>query len=394
MDSRSRTIARPPWLFVGGIIFILLVAIHGLRGIPFWSYFGLDFQNLWLFHQCEAGRDNPYAATGADCGDPLGRDMVYPPLLYWTYVWTRIVPFPIAHALFTAFLVAGTAWATYRLSKDDLRRTAEAAPRLAPVLPWFLPLFLLQFPLAYAIERGNNDVFVLVLWAAALIALRKGRLALAGGLLGLSLALKLYPGFGLACLGLGFLAARGLKPSLRFGPSMVAAAVLPFLVFWPQTVPYATVILPKWTSSTSAIAVHAHGTLAFIGKGPGSLLLGLTLVAWTAASRARIRAGDTALALAGTLALGTWFPSVSNDYNLITAYPLLLIQFLRAARPDAPLAWRAVTLLGFVAVLGHRGWFVDWIRLHVVLQLLWLILSGALACLPWPRYESEIPQRT
>src|SRR5580698_208147 len=62
--------------------------------IPPWEgEWGLDFQNLYTFHHC--GRDHDlYAATGHACGDWLGRAMLYPPVLYWSFYWTRAFSFP------------------------------------------------------------------------------------------------------------------------------------------------------------------------------------------------------------------------------------------------------------------------------------------------------------
>jgi len=73
--------------------------------IPFWKFVGLDFQNLWAFHHCEL-RNAPYSRpdAGAVCGDAEQRNMKYPPLFYWSFVWTRPLSFHVALAIWLAFI--------------------------------------------------------------------------------------------------------------------------------------------------------------------------------------------------------------------------------------------------------------------------------------------------
>ncbi len=61
---------------------------------------------------------------------------------------------------------------------------------------------------------------------------------------------------------------------------------------------------------------------------------------------------DPALLFAGALAISTYFSSLSNDYNLITAYPLLIMLFIRAtSAPWSSLA-TALLLVGLVAIVA------------------------------------------
>ncbi len=386
------------------VFVILILGVLSARSIPYWSYPGLDFHNIWLFHHCEVNEAlwNPYLYTGAQCRDPLARDMVYPPLLYWSFVWTRVFTFPAALLLFSMLVIVGTAWSCFRFTFADLSRarsyfrekTQELAQvdRPPPPFPLVL-LFILtvcQFPLAYAVERANNDVIVLLIWTGSLALFQAKKIAWAGALLGSSLAFKLYPGFGLLSLGLGYWIAMGsFRQASRLGIPMVLTGVLPFLVLWSQTVPLFSDVLPRLFDVPLGLGIHSHATLPFLGKSKGIPLLGVTLLAWILGSRRRFQAGDLPMALAGPLAIGTWFPSVSNDYNLITAYPLILLQLLRSLAPEATVRLRGVTLLGMIAIFAPRGWFLDAQRLHVILQLLWLIASGWLAWQAASRYERE-----
>jgi hypothetical protein len=74
--------------------------------IPFMAPWPADFSSLWVFHDCPVGRDNPYLAKHQVCG-PVG-DMIYPPLLYWSFAWTRWLRFDAAGHLWTVFVALGS----------------------------------------------------------------------------------------------------------------------------------------------------------------------------------------------------------------------------------------------------------------------------------------------
>lgn len=59
----------------GLISCVLILFVGGGRDIPFYDTLGLDLQNQYVFHHCDA-HDNPYLATGDHCGDPKGRAYV------------------------------------------------------------------------------------------------------------------------------------------------------------------------------------------------------------------------------------------------------------------------------------------------------------------------------
>src|SRR3954464_8676086 len=88
---------------------LLLVSIHGDVLIPFGPFWGIDFQNLFVFHRC-ASRNDPYLIPGNVCGDMANRPMVYPPLLYWSFAWTRLLRYLPALVCWSLFAVAAMLW--------------------------------------------------------------------------------------------------------------------------------------------------------------------------------------------------------------------------------------------------------------------------------------------
>jgi len=350
---------------------------------------GADLHNLYTFHQC-AARNDPYLASGLACGDVAGRDMYYPPALYWAFAWVRPLTAEAVTLIWTTVVALGTfasllAFAPAARWRDDGR------------LGLFAGLLLVGYPLLFALERGNNDVLVLLCWAGALWAWRAGRPALSGAAIGLSAALKVYPAVGALPVAVGVLADLVTRPAsrrggLRFAAGGLVGAVLPNLLLLGQFRTWATVKLPEFASIVPAPSTFSHslaGTLAPSSPLPLQVLL---LLAWAAAAVRRWR-DDPTLVLAGGLAVSTSLAGVSFDYNLITALPLLLVQFQRATAGGR---WRpsldAALLAGLAAVAGHRlvfGLTPGLVDGRVLLLWGWLTAGGALAA--WRPAPDEAP---
>jgi hypothetical protein len=338
-------------------------------------FFGLDFQNMYAFHDCFA-QDNPYLATGEACGDYLGINMRYPPLLYWSFVWTRAFPFEAAYAVWVAFTVIASILA--------LALWIPAVRRDGPML-LFTGLVLLQFPMLFQVERGNNDAIVLILWSLSAWLLVRGRAGWAGLLAGLSVLLKLYPAFAVLVIVTGLLARFRLgretdDPLVRYATGGLLAVALFGLPLVSQTLDWVNLQLPSLMDEHSTLNAGVHA-LHFIAPGGQAWTLSLPLLAvWLWASNRSLRR-DPALVLSGGLAISTYFANISVDYNLITTYPFLLVLFVRATSRGSNATTAAVLLLGLVAIVGHRGLFTigggDIGELvHIWLQWIWLMVAG------------------
>ena len=121
------------------------------------------------------------------------------------------------------------------------------------------------------------------------------------------------------------------------------------------------------------------------------MLLGACLVAaWVWAGARALARGDAAMALAGSLAVSTYIPRTSYDYNLISTYPLLLLLFLRAQRTNR---W-ALLAFGVFAIAGDRRLFsisgakVFTPVLHLALELAFLVVAAVITAHP---QESDAP---
>jgi hypothetical protein len=159
------------------------------------------------------------------------------------------------------------------------------------------------------------------------------------------------------------------------------AVVGPALLLAPQLSIWAARQLPAFAAQTNPLAIFNHAmNTALPGFSPvplQALLLGSWLV-----GAALVVARDPALVFAGALAISTSFANTSWDYNLITTFPLLVVQYQRAAeRRWVPLA-DGLLLVGLVAVAGNRLLFSlspDLMQGRVVLLWAWLVASGLAA---------------
>jgi hypothetical protein len=356
---------RSNQLFFWLLVALLLVSVASLRTIPFWPTWALDLQNLFQFHHC-AGRNNPYLMTGRACGDPSARDMFYPPLLYWSFVWVRLFSFKVATKIWCTAIV---------LVMVPLARiwTDERVGWRAWV---FWILLVAQFPVGFAVERGNSDVLVVLVWSLAL-ALR-GRPFWCGALMGVAVLLKLYPLLAVVVVVVGVLGeafrGRSVRALWQIGAGGLVAAALGVALCWRQTLTYLHDQLPRFSNFHAYLTPYGHPMPALTApdRAPATALSAILVVTWCVAALRRWRR-DPVLIFAGGLAISTYFAVTSFDYNLITVYPLLLVLFLRTGWKPALLL-----LLGLVAVVGDRGLFatVPLMKLHIALQVAWLFLAG------------------
>lgn len=355
------------------IYLLLLLSIQGYVTIPFWSYWGLDLQNLWQFHHCELARNSPYLVPGASCGDPLSRDMIYPPLLYWLFAWLRLVSFQQARWIWAAFTIG-------------LSTAAACAWVPKPERGWnfwlFWLLLLAQVPMLFALERGNNDAVTLASWSLAFLVAQNGGWARAGALASISSLLKIYPAIPSALIGIGLLRRRSTA-FFRYVSAAMIAAGLGIILLLPQSETYFFKILPAWAQTTQPAQVTSHALESVLHSPFQIAVIQLALVGiWATAAWKHAEARPEWI-FAGTFAISTYFSNVSNDYNLLSAYPLLLILFRESLLRKTPTGTAKPFLLlffGLFSIVGNRylfcnPWF-DSPKLHTFLQVAWLAWVG------------------
>lgn len=241
--SRQR---RHVWI----LFLFLLFSVPSYTLIPFFSFWGLDLQNLYLFQNSPLTQDQPYLVSGAVVNDAGSRPMNYPPLLYWSFVWLRALSFEAAirvWALVSVVMMLAVlpAWLHSQRVWDDRRA----------LMLWVL--LLAQFPMIFALERGNNDVLVVVLWSAAYFVFRLQLPFWSGAAAGTAAVLKLYPGVACLVVGLGLCVARP-KVGAKFIAGMALAIAAAVLVWFEQTTIYVTRVLPEFAQVAPPQELFSH----------------------------------------------------------------------------------------------------------------------------------------
>lgn len=352
-------------VFIAAFVVLLVLSIHGVRWLPFYEYAGLDLENLFLFHTRCPGWPIPYAETGDGCGDPLNRPMVYPPLAYWTMGWVRFFDFNRATNVWGIAIVALTTFGTWIASSFDANR------RKWVWAVWFL--LLLQMPMVYAVERGNIDALVVPLYMGGVYFLAKRRAFGAGLLFATACWMKVYPVVPSAVV----LAALYLNPDHRksvFWPlfrGFLAGGVVWGLILLPDSYRYVLEVLPRFAAEKGGFGASSHS----LYRGWPSLFLKLPLLGLWTYFVSRFLRRDPIFALTAALAISTFFQNLSNDYNLITAYPFLFLLIQRCLRRGIGWLDFAVLVLTFQAFVGDRTLLEAVIpnRGALFVQIIWFV---------------------
>jgi hypothetical protein len=358
---------------------------------------GADMQNVHAFQQCVHGQ-SPYLVDAKACGDIWSRPFYYPPFLFACFRWVRPLTLETTMRIWTMFLVGSfvgicLAWAKH------ITRERPAGERYQVVI--FCALLLLQFPFVFALERGNTDTVNVLLYTVAAVLFARRRILLAGVAAGLAAGFKLSPIVAIVVMTGALVLARaqvGRWAWLRFGGGALGAFALTLVVFFREAKRYLLDVLPKYADTITVAKEWGHSIPTFVGAyhGKFGMFLGACLVAaWVWAGGRALARGDAAMALAGSLAVSTYIPRTSYDYNLISVYPLLLLLFLRAQRTNR---W-ALLAFGVFAIAGDRRLFamsgakIFTPVLHLALEIAFLVVAAVVTAdpderaAPSPSYE-------
>ena len=344
---------------------LLIFSIHGYHWVPFWNFRGLDFLNLFAFHRNCASWPIRYGPWGARCGDPLFREMLYPPMAYWAMAWTRLFDFKTANAIWEIAIPTLTFLGMMIVSaadKNPLRRT-----------DWIAGLFFFQMPMVYAIERGNIDALVVPMYAAAIAFFAKRHWTTAGFFFAAACWLKVYP---VVPVGLLLIALFSDRIAYReygwpFLRGFAIGGAILGIVFLPDSYRYIFEVLPRLMADPGGFGTSSH---TLYGGRSGLFLKIPVFVLWTYLTR-KMLSRDPVFILTAGLAISTFFPNLTNDYNLITSYPFLFLLLRRLLRARMSTMDFAMLILTCWAFVGDRTPLEILLpnRSALFLQIVWII---------------------
>ena len=349
----QRRIPRRAVLAAVGTILLVWWVSYWVRGVkdnrlgdsPLTWYSPYQFLGVDFLHNYRAARyslfeGNPFREDFDDpVREPKVRKLVYPPIVLPCFYWcglvgderTAIILWMVA---LMGFATAGgvAAWrARKRLGLTDVP------------LPLVLAAVLINGPVSFAVERGNYDLLIVPLALTAAYALNRRSLAwdaAAGACLALAVGLKAYPGVLVAGLiplrrwrALAFTLAFGAAfIAYRFDDLKVAAANLSELAYDHDPERNLAAALPDPKTRHPLPATHsitaswytlwAHTKLRALAKIPPAVATGLivcSMLGWVAYRLYRCPTPDPFLVpvFLWAVALGTFVPTVANDYSLV-----------------------------------------------------------------------------
>ncbi|HEV3118779.1 MAG TPA: glycosyltransferase family 87 protein [Gemmataceae bacterium] len=210
-SSPARTLTSRGPLILGLILLVLFcvwwtwslkknqLAAGRRTWVPYQPFLGLDFLNNYYAARHWQHGGNPYTEK---IGDPLDRPFVYSPVLLVMFSWCRFFTARQAVAIWTLGLMAMAALGAMACRRNRTQLGLWPLP-----LPFLLAAVLCSTPVAFALERGNCDLLVLLMIVAAVPLLSRRSFRgdlLAGACFALATWSKSYAGV----LGLALLAMR------------------------------------------------------------------------------------------------------------------------------------------------------------------------------------------
>lgn len=377
---------------------------------------GLDFLSSDLYLKC-AGPGLKIYKTFCQ-GDPYVRSYMYPPLMARAMMWVLAFTTLRAAGLWSLSLVAGIGILSFGLLLFFRKWFGESKgflSREAALLAFFI---VLSYPAVFAYERGNNDLFILIMYTVCSVCFVQKRFFWCGFTALIAFLLKMHPlPFLLTVLG-GSLAAgsatlirRGKVSTPGFAVFCLGGVIAGALIFLMPLLTeyhyYMTVHYPKFTAGWSewkgAPSINHGFRFAYgpLGVVLGAILFGTSFFAYALQST-RAFAGpkydvgahrQALLSLLYVAGVGTYltYHTESYDYNLILFLPLFcFLAIFAAAEKSRLLRTGAFLLMAGYAIPRwtsqlfqmSENWFFSLPLLFETLGLLLLAVYQVLALRP------------
>ncbi|MBF0254240.1 MAG: DUF2029 domain-containing protein [Candidatus Omnitrophica bacterium] len=316
-------------------------------GIPIWTEkggIGLDFR---VYDHLVRHTRTCFEAYEYRANPFMKSNLMAPPLSYYFFGWTRLLPENGAAFVWTLFNLFGIflitlIWMT-RAGCSAGPPGAASGPSLRLLISG---LFLFTYPVLFAFERGQTDIVVLILVSAGIFAYDKRRFFVSGLLISVAAFFKVYPVLLAAAIGLAGLAlvtSRGAAPEQRdlqrrrglgLLGGLAAGAWVSVAFCWPETLYYIRTVLGElergaedlWMTHSMSIVYGWRGVAVagLLWAAGVACLVRLTL-GRSEESRQAEASYLRRFSLAYLTAVMVYFASVSFDYNLILTIPLLAV---------------------------------------------------------------------
>ena len=371
-DTQKLGVLATGLLLFAGIATYRFIPFHAINGPGFSQLFGLDLLNVYLFHHCPEAMGNVYGVSGNVCGDPEGRPMLYPPLLFHLFGWVSFLSFPVVVHLWTGMTLTLFGVAGYLLYCAFQNENLALPPIIHGVL-WFL--FGLQFPMLFTLERATNDAYIFFFFMVGVLLSQKSKWYWVGFLLVGLTAYKIYPAF------LVILIAAYSWKTPSFKKLIMALGLFGtvlFVFFWEEHLSYLERVLPQWAAKTASFTVGLDHVILNMNQVVPYMGTAMCLVLLAAGLRLALQGTSHLAVWCYAFAICTFFQNTSFDYNLITTYPLfMLLAALCFQKKEGQETIWALLISGLLVffVARHLGTFYAG-SIKYIAMWLWLVWVG------------------
>lgn len=368
-----------------GLLFAVTIhcaySIKDLNYYPYGPFWGLDFHNLHTFQNCKFA-DDPYVVkvNGRVCGDYLNRPIVYPPLYYWSYLWTRGFTHETAYMIFVASITIAMfislAVFLNLVSQFENENYSHKSRNLI-ILFWVSLMFTIPF--FASIERGNTDPYIVLIWMLSTLFFLQRMFIAWAVILAAAMLYKIYPAIPTAVIGISIISSfikresNDYKTLLLIIASGILTMLLIITLWWGQTFTYFTEFFPWYAASKVNIQPFSHAIyhLDLFHPYMPFMAMAVLFVIWCYFSVRNIFI-DPLFVFFGCLGISTYFAAVSYVYNSVTLYPLFCLLLLRSR------SWIEVSYLT-VGVIIFNGNPEIWENFashewRVLANVLWLVI--------------------
>ena len=323
---KMRTMERKRSLFVLISFLILFISLKSYQIVPQGAFLGIDLQSNYAFHHCKKVLEDNisiYAATGLECNDYNGRRYGHPPAMYKLFVWMRIFDeFKTTYYVWIIIYIFSFIYVFWIIFRKISSKNYFVL---------FSIFLFFQFPSIFAMERGNNDILIVLLWTLGLKTYYEKHYFAFGGVASAACFLKLYPIFSIMTIIVGEILYISRYSWVKFTSIIKGFIITSILLFSFQIklwISYITETLPYFITTTRPLNLFSHSLKSL--PLPGFLILIMYIVILLLFSLVYIKhsKNNISLALSGCLAISTLYGGVSYDYNLITIYPFIITLFM------------------------------------------------------------------
>jgi len=305
---------------------------------------GLDYIHHDIYRRQVGLGVNLYRTVPGDL--PFGKTYKHPPLIPLFFSWVLFFPPRISLAIWS-FCILFVVWLScflwLKFSCKGLHPGESFWSNNLGLI--FSTLFLISYPAAFAYERGNNDILILILISLMAWLFWKQKWLAFGILSSVASLMKIYPTVlsatifltGIFLLVMGLIRPSGLgSVILKIWTGQVMGAALVLLPLWSSYREYLFHVLPRFAAIEvqPSFSVFSHSLpVAFGMLGLvmfcvlwliGSICFAVSLFYWMISGGSKTRK-LAIISFAYLSGLMTYLANNSYDYNLILIIPLICI---------------------------------------------------------------------